>query len=379
MAWGDTAGIHTPYPYSNANAIPPDVFRMAIDYFPNRTPLLYWLSKLPLDALTFYQNDDTYRPRTDVLTAAYTSTGTSLTVADTTGYDVGDVLQIESENFYVTAIANATTLTVVGASQGTSQANHANNTAITLITNAATGGEVDKNALSRLPATTAQYAQTVQHAYQVGGSLQSTANFMGGQITPLDRDRMMALQHCMDDFESAMYFGVANVFSSTVTRQTMGGFKSRCTTNKVTSPTNGSAYKPSDFTRDVLKAPFASGGQPNLVLVSTDFLTGLSTWGFTLQRLDAGVTALGVQPDVFYVPFLGGVRLVPAPLLPTGSAIALNTMECRIRIKRQLYDKPRGSRGDATEGDMIMEGAIEIENQSHQAWVSGVTGYAVQS
>jgi hypothetical protein len=71
-----------------------------------------------------------------------------------------------------------------------------------------------------------------------------------------------------------------------------------------------------------------------------------------------------------------------APLLGTSTnfaAIALNTNEVRLRIKRALFDKPRGSRGDAVEGDMIMEGAIDVENEGHHSWTSGITGFAVQS
>lgn len=379
MPWGTTQGIQVPYPSSNANVIPPDIFRMAINFFPERCPLLYNLSKFPLNALTFYTNDDTYRPRTTTLGGAYTSTGTTLTVSDSTGITVGDVLEVDSERFLVTAINNATTVTVTYAFEGTTNANHSNSSTVTIVTNARTGADVDQSAMSRLASAVAQYAQTVQHPYQVGGSLQSTSNFMGGLTTPLDRDRMMAIQHVMDDFERAMYYGKGQALSSTISNQTMKGFKTRLTTNNTTSPTNASAYKPSDFNRDTLQKCLTNGGSPNLILVSSDFLQGLHTWGWNLQLVDAGASELGIKPTVYTTPFIGSCMLVPAPLLATGTAIAMNTREVRIGIKRRLFDKPRGSRGDAEEGDIIMEGAIEVENESHHAWVSGITGWAVQS
>lgn len=379
MPWGATQGIQTPYQSVNANAIPFDVFRMAINWFPNRCPLLYQLSKLPLNSFTFYTNDDTYRPRTTTLGGAYTSTGTTLTVADTTGLSVGDVLEVDSERFLVTTINNANTVTVTYAFEGTTNANHNNASTVTIITNARTGADVDQSAMSRIPSTVAQYSQTIQHPYQIGGSLQSASNYMDGAITPLDRDRMMAIQHVMDDFERACYLGKGQALSSTVSNQTMKGFKTRLTTNNTTSPTNASSYKPSDFNRDVLQKCFTYGGEPDMILVSSEFLTGLFTWGYTLQQLNVGETELGIKPTVFTVPFLNGVRLIPAPLLPSYTAIAFNTREVRLRIKRDLMIKERGSRGDAIEGDVIMEGAIEIENESHHAMVSGITGFAVQS
>lgn len=379
MAYGDTAGIHLPYAATNANGIPFDVMWMAINYYPVRCPLMYRLMKKPLGAMSFYMNSDTYRPRTQATNAAYTSAGTTLTVLDTTGIDVGDVLNVDSERFVVSAIASATTLTVAGAQEGTTQANHANNSVVTIITNARTGGEVDQNALSRLLAGTVQYSQTSQKAYQVSGSLQSATNFLGGRTTPLDRDRQMAVQHCMDDFERGMYYGKGQALSSTVTRQTMKGLATLCATNNVTSPTAASAYKPSDFTRDVLQSCFSAGGKPDIILVSPKFLSGLATWGFPLQLLPAGATELGVKIEEYTVPFIGGVTIVPAPLLDGYDTIALNTEEVSIALKRRLDVYPRGRRGDAEEGDVIMEGAIDVENESHQSYTTGITGFAIQS
>ena len=47
-----------------------------------------------------------------------------------------------------------------------------------------------------------------------------------------------------------------------------------------------------------------------------------------------------------------------------------------MRMKRNEFWNPRGSRGDAFEGDWIAEGAIEIENPSHHAWVEGITAFS---
>jgi hypothetical protein len=383
MPYGTNPGIELPYASENANVIPFDVFRLAINWLPNRCPLLARLAKLPLNGMSFYMNSDSYRPRNPVArtNAAYTSTGTSVTVTDSTLFSVGDVLLIESERFLVTAVNNNNTITVTYAFENTTQANHANNTAITLITNARTGGDIDQAAINRIPSTVEQFSQTVQHAYQISGSLQSAGNYMGGSITGLARAKELAIQHVMDDFESALIYGKGTTggLSSSLSNATMKGFQTLLTTNTTTSPTNASAYKPTDFARDTLQACFNAGGQPDTILVSQNFLTGMTQWGWTLQRLDQPVSQLGIAADVFVVPFLGGTRLIPSPLLLSGTAIAFNSNEVKIRVKRPLMDYPRGRRGDALEGDIIMEGALEVENEYKHAWVSGVTGFAVQS
>lgn len=59
-----------------------------------------------------------------------TSGGTSLQVTSSTGIAVGDLLIIESEEIYVTAIPDATHATIERAKNGTTAAAHANGTAI---------------------------------------------------------------------------------------------------------------------------------------------------------------------------------------------------------------------------------------------------------
>ena len=374
---GYDSGIVTPYNSVNSGVIPQDVFGVAINWFVNRTPLTARLPKLAVGSASFLITNDNYRPRSDVLTAANSDTSTAtVTVADTSRYTVGDVIEVDTETFLVTAISSSTVLAVTRGYAGSSAATHSNGATVYLLTNARTGGEVDISAISRIPTPVTQYVQTIQHAYQVAGSLQSKTNYVSGLGTPLQRDKMLAMQNCMDDFEGASYYGKGVALAASTTKPGMKGLRTLISTNNTTSPTNAAAYKPSDLIRDTIQKCFDGGGNPDLLLVSSDFLTGMATWGHAVQRLDAGATVFGTPIDVFEAPFLTGVSIIPAPLLRSGTAICLTSAEVRDRIARPLVDKPRGSRGDAEEGDMIMEGAIELDNEAHHAWVSGITAFA---
>lgn len=380
MSASYTSGIDLPYQSINAGVIPNSVFWLGINYYADRCPLISRLSKLPIGSPSFYMNNDNYRPRTSTLAGAYTSTASTLTVSDSSLYTVGDVLAIDNERFLVTAINNASTITVTYAFEGSTNANHNNNSVVTLITNARNGGAIDQSGLNRIPVPTLQNVQTVQHPYQVGGAFQATSAFMGGAVSPLARARMLALQHAMDDMESAMCFGKGQAITSTVDSPTQKGLQTLLTTNSVTSPTNATAYKPSDLIRDVLKTSFAKGGRPNMLLVAPNWMVGFATWGFNLQLIKPNTTELGIPVTTFFVPWLPGVEIVPSPIaLPDGTAIAINTDEVRMRVRRPLFDQPRGLRGDAFEGDIIFDAAIEVENEYHHVYLSGVTGFAVQS
>lgn len=363
----------------NAGVLPNDVFGVAINWFVNRTPLTSRLPKLPVGSPHFLIVNDNYRPRTVALNngGALAAAATSLTAADASVFDAGDVIQIEQEYLLVTAVdpvANA--LTVARGYAGTTAASHADAQPIHLVSNTRTGAETNVSGLSRVPQATTQYCQTVQHAYQVGGALQADANYGSAYATPLDRDRMLAMQHVMDDFESAVYYGKGVGLTSPTSRPLMKGIQSLLATNKVVAPTNAAAYKPSDLIRDTIQACFNGGGNPSLLLVSTDFLSAFAVWGHAAMRVNAGSNVFGAPIDLFEAPFLSGISIVPAPLLRPGTAICLSASEARVRLKRSMIDKPRGSRGDAFEGDIIMEGAIEIDNEAHHAWVSGISAFS---
>src|SRR5512147_599073 len=114
------------YTAVNAGVIPNDVFGVAINWFVNRTPLISRLPKVPVGSPQFLITNDNYRPRSFALQAAYTSAGTALTVTDSSSFAVGDVLNNGSQYFLVTAIANATSITVTPNYANSTGANLAN-------------------------------------------------------------------------------------------------------------------------------------------------------------------------------------------------------------------------------------------------------------
>jgi hypothetical protein len=372
-------GPLTQFTAVNAGVIPSDVFGVAINWYVNRTPLTSRLPKLPTGSPQFLVTNDNYRPRSNPLNNSGTlgsGAGTAV-VSDASIFDVGDVIQIEQEYILVTAVNSTTnTLTITRGYAGTTAASHADLLPVYLLSNSRTGAETEVKSVSRIPQAVTQYCQTVQHAYQVGGSLQADTNYVSGFATPLDRDRMLAMQHVMDDFESACYYGKGVPLAAQSTRPLMKGLQSLISTNNVLAPTNSAAYKPSDLVRDTLQACFNGGGNPTVMLVSTDFLSAFAVWGQAAMRLNAGSNVFGTPIDLFEAPFLSGVSIIPAPLLRAGTAICLSDPEVRIRLKRPMIDKPRGSRGDTFEGDIIMEGAIELDNEAHHAWVTGVTAFS---
>ena len=71
----------------------------------------------------------------------------------------------------------------------------------------------------------------------------------------------------------------------------------RTAKTSASQPTSGSGYKPSDLIRDTLERCRSNGGSPDVLLVSTNFMTGLAIWGHAAQRIDAGVNVFGLVAE----------------------------------------------------------------------------------
>ncbi len=357
-----------------------NIYVVASNWFVNRCPLVTRIPRVPVGSTTFSIVSRSHRPRFATLAASVAVTDTQITLVDASPLMNGDVLALVSgERVEIIGDPNlvANTAPVRRAAEGTTAGTGATNDVIQLIGNSRTGAEVNQNGIAQMPVAMNQFCQTWQHPVQVGGSLQASSSFQTYEAarTPFEQYKMDALQNLMDDMESTSYYGLGDD-PALAARPKQKGLRTLLSSTLTTSPVNAGAYKATDFIRDTLQLCRINGGDPDVLLVSSNFMTGLATWGQAVQRIDAGVNVFGTPIDVFDAPFLGGVSLIQAPLLKPGTAIALTSSEVRMRMKRNEFWNPRGIRGDAYEGDWIAEGAVEIDNQGHHAWVEGITAFS---
>ena len=379
-------------PYAAGVEARNDVTVAIRNWFSNRNPLVTRLPYVPVERVDYIMYSHRYRPRSLTLaTTAITSNATtSITVSDNTFLMAHDVLAWLDHNtgveerIQITATdpnADGTTIVVTRGVSGTTKATAVSvGDNIDLIGNSRTGGEVNQTALTTVGVPRTNYCQTFQFPVQVSGGAQSTRAQVlpGGIQTPFDFNQTMQLQQMVDDMEVALYYGIADHPTSSTDTVTpkMNGLKSILVSNNVTAPSDAGAYTPDSLIRDTLQACRSNGGEPDLLLVSTNFMSGLAKWGQAVQRVPAGETEYGTPLSVLHAPFLNGVSILEAPLLKPGTAIALTSGEVYIRNKRNPFWMERGRRGDMYEGDWIAEIGLEVVNEQHHAWVSGITAFS---
>ena len=366
--------------FDNQAQIVNDIYVVTSNWFVNRCPIVARTPRVPVGSTTFSMVSRGFRPRVAVLAAAVAPGDAQITLVDASAFMNGDVLELASgERVEITASPNTATnvVPVRRAAEGTTASSGAINDIIRLISNSRTGAEINQDGVSLRPTGVSQFCQTWQHPVQVGGSLQASTSYQTsrGIRSPFEQVKMDALQNLMDDMEVSTYYGRGED-PAVAARPKQKGIKTLLSVNNVANPINAGAYKATDFIRDTLEACRIGGGDPDVLLLSTNFMVGLALWGQSVMRVDAGTNVFGTPIDVFEAPFLGGITIIEAPLLKPFTAVALTSAEVRMRMKRNEYWNPRGSRGDAFEGDWMAEGAIELENPAHHAWVEGITAFS---
>lgn len=377
-----------------ANEVRNDITALSIPMFYNEYPLITRLSRVPVGSVTFETINYNLRKRgyflkTD-LTGESTASTTTVSVAltsggsnDSTPFMVGDVLELASgERFEVTAVPNGTQLTVArekdGTSFGTASLN-AVNSAVTLISNSRTGKEVDQAGFRPARSKTSQQCQVWQYPVQVGGSAMSTTSAVlpPGIANFFEGERLDKLRDMYRDMEYSTLYGGGEAPLSDDSRPKQKGLRSLIVTNRVTNPENKTDYTPADLIRDTIQRCRDNGGNPDVFLFSTSFLTALHIWGIQYAHVPMGNTIFGVPITAFQIPMLAqNVQFIEAPMLKPNSVVCLTSQEVRWRTKRNEFWNLRGNRGDAVEGEWIAEGAVELHNESHHAWVENITQFA---
>jgi hypothetical protein len=379
MPSGYLQGIQSAF--DNQAAIANDIHVVTSNWFVNRCPIVTRTPRVPVGSTTFSIVSRRFRPRIFEVRDRFSSKDSTISLADASPLMNGDVLELASgDRVEVIAHPNLATnsIAVRRGAEGTISSSGSPGEIARLISNSRTGAEVDQHGIAMRPACVHQYCQTWQHPLQVGGSLQASSNFRtsAGVRTPFEQGKMDALQNLMDDIETSTYYGRGED-PAVASRPKQKGLRVLIDqANVTTTPVNADDYRPEDLVRDVLEPARRGGGQPDVLVVSSEFMSGFAAWGKAAVRVDAGTNVFGNPIDVFEAPFLAGISLIEAPLLWPYTAFALTSSEVRMRMKRNEFWSPRGSRGDAFEGDWIAEGAVEIENPSHHAWLEGVKAFA---
>ena len=305
-----------------------DVTVTVRNFYQNLNPLVVRLANIPVDRVDFVIYTHPFRPGSSTLGVAVSSTGqTTITFANGNFapslmmHDVLEFTDSSTGNVEVMQLVadptSTTTVTVERGVAGTSALSAiANGSTVNLVTNARTGDEINQTALTTVGTPFTQYCQTVQSPVSVGGSAQTNraAVLPGGIASPFSFNQTLQLQNHLNDIERLdVRLGPAPVDNQVAANATTAmcfGIRHILATNNTKTPINAGAYGSSDFMRDTMNACVATGGNPNLLFVSSNFMQAFEIWGMAVQRLQAGATIYGTPIEIIKCPFLGDITIV---------------------------------------------------------------------
>ncbi len=250
------------------------------------------------------------RPLNDQLNGAYTSGGVTLTVDNQSYFQVNDVIQIESEKFLVTAYVGSTQLTVVGAFEGTSAANHADNAGIMIL-----GPAFRENQDTTLVPITQGELETNRYQ-QFEFKLQASA-----QRQHIDSFETMSRGKALEYYtrkllnkegpilmERTLINGLRQAASATVPA-TMGGVRQPAfTTNRVT--TSG-ALTPTALLDAIYTTWEASQEDIGMqMMMHPKMARRVSSWFSGMRTTDADETSITTHYSEFKTPY-GTLTMIP--------------------------------------------------------------------
>lgn len=205
--------------------------------------------------------EDVYTSRSDALAATnITNSTTTTTIVITTAakFQVGDVLEIDTELVYVSSLSG-TTLTIIRGFGGSTQATHESTaTAYIRFTARVEGADSDNSPSDEITSTT-NCTQIFHKEVEVTRSAQRIP--MYGMGNPWDYQINKNMEMLMQELDRVPFYGRRAVGTATAARAA-GGFRQFITTN--VTDLNSAA-----LTRlaidNLLEDCFDNGGRPNLI------------------------------------------------------------------------------------------------------------------
>jgi hypothetical protein len=315
---------------------------------------------------TYEWLEDTYLDRSD--TAAdvnMTSVTTTTTVAVTTGtkFNVGDVIQIDSEYMWVSSIST-NTLTVVRDFGGT-QATHASTSTVyirynTRMEGAAVGSD---NGFTE-PTTGYNYSSILQKAINVSRSNALIPRYGIGDVVEREIDKGM--DELTMKLNLALYHGQRAVGSASAgSPRSMGGLATFITTNPSSA---SSAALTQKMIEDEIEQCWGAGGEPNLILCNSWAKRKIGSFFEGYVQTTRDETRGGIVINQLANPVTGGfIDVVVDRHCPTNYLWLLDTRYVGFITLDPFFHEELGKVGDsASYGQIVGEyGLVVAYEKAH--------------
>jgi len=248
--------------------------------------------------------EDSYSPRSDTVNGTHLtsdSTATQFTVSNGAYFQPGDVILIDSEYMWVSAVSS-NTLTATRAYGGT-QATHDNSSTVYIVGRNRLEGDSADDSYTTVPTTGYNYSSILQKSIEISRSNALLQRY--GIPDVVEREIDKAMDELLMQLNLMIYHGQRKE-GSTSTPRSFGGLETFISTNATDA---SSAALTQKMIEDELQDCWDYGGQPDLLICGAwakrkiaDFYAGYvrterseTMGGITIDRI---LMPLGIEVDV---------------------------------------------------------------------------------
>ncbi len=273
------------------------------------------------NATTINWMEDEPVPMWTHLNGSINGSVTSITVDDSSFYQVGDLLKVVAtgEIMRVTAVPTGTTASVTRGYAGASGTSASDNAYVLNLRAAEMEGDVAPDAISTVKAAKLNYMQIVRTPVHLTNTAQAVEHYSGDELRYQQRKAGVAHARA---WEEIFLHGRKKEDTSTGSApiRLAGGIDEFVTTNLLDA--NGTLTEPEfiDWLGDgpFRYSPNGDPGSSKWLFASRDLLNTINGWGLAKLQLASAETAKYGMDIMQYVTGLGVLKVVNHPLLEQG-------------------------------------------------------------
>lgn len=322
-----------------------------------------------MDGKEYRWLEDTYVPETTTVSSglASSSSTTTFTPASLTLLQPGDLLLIDSEVVWVSAVSSGIP-TITRGWGSTSAATHANASTVTRVGRARIDGDDADDSPQTEVTSSTNYTQIFQRTINVARTKEKLAHY--GISSPFDYEVDKKMDELMMQLCKMPYYGERYEGTSSAARSA-GGFKTYITDNTTDV---ASAALTRDHIDDLLQDIHADGGDPDLILCGSFSQRKINAFyeGFIETERDEQLG--GNRITMLQNPITGSILRVVVDLhCPTDELWILSSGEIAYYPFDPFFYEDLAKTGDAKKGEVVGEYGFVVRSDKWHGYLDSIS------
>ena len=313
--------------------------------------------------------EDTLISLTGALSASITSTTTTITMSDGDNYQEGHIIQIDSEQMWVSAVNNSTeVLTVTRAFGGSTAATHAASATATIVGMARLEG-ADSDDIAFTDRTTGtNYTQILHQEVKVTRTQNQISQY--GISDEMMYQGNKVIPSLMRLLERHFYYNTTAAAGTATTPRVMGGYQAFVTTNK----TSGATLAQSQFENAVKSAYGHGGSGPWVAFLSPTNLQKVKNFydSSNFLRVDRTENTVGMVIERVLTPY-GAVDLVLDRWAKDTEIAILDPNHAGFVTLYPFTQEPLAKTGDFEKTEVVGEFTLALRQDKAHAMLTNVS------